>query len=350
MSIVERYDLTSQHTISRVIKGGWQLAGGHGSVDQEQALDDMLAYVEAGITTMDCADIYTGVEGLIGEFLRRHRDAIREERLPGVQVHTKYVPDLNALPTLSGEDVEATIDRSLRRLGVDQLDLVQFHWWDYDIPGYVETALHLEDLRQRGKIKHVGVTNFDVVHLEELVSAGVAVVSNQVQYSVLDHRPEQAMVDFCRQHGISLLCYGTLAGGFLTGRYLGAVEPKGQLENRSLTKYKLIIDDFGGWGLFQEMLSVLRAIAQSHDATVATVATCYVLQKPQAAAAIVGARDTKHLDDTLALFGFRLSQEDVAAIDEVANRAPGPTGSVYELERIKGGRHATIMKYNLGKI
>ena len=349
MSVVERYDLTPQHTISRVIKGGWQLAGGHGSVNRGQALDDMLAYVEAGITTMDCADIYTGVEDLIGEFLQRHQDVMRDGTLPAVQVHTKYVPDLDALPTLSEEDVEATIDRSLCRLGVDRLDLVQFHWWDYDIPGYVEAARHLEGLRQKGKVKHVGVTNFDVDHLAEIVSAGVTVVSNQVQYSVLDHRPERSMVDFCRRHDISLLCYGTLAGGFLTERYLGAPEPKGELENRSLTKYKLIIDDFGGWGLFQEMLSTLRAIAERHDATVAMVATRYVLQKPQVGAAIVGARDTKHLDDTLALFRFRLDEEDVATIDEVASRASGPAGSVYELERVKGGRHAVIMKYNLNK-
>lgn len=349
MRLVERYDLTPEHTISRVIKGGWQLAGGHGSVDREKALDDMLAYVEAGITTMDCADIYTGVEELIGEFLQRHQDAMRDGRLPAVQVHTKYVPDLEALPTLSGEDVEATIDRSLQRLGVDRLDLVQFHWWEYDIPGYVEAALHLEGLRQKGKIKQIGVTNFDVDSLEEIVSAGVSVVSNQVQYSVLDHRPERWMVDFCRRHGISLLCYGTLAGGFLTGRYLGAAEPNGELENRSLTKYKLIIDDFGGWDLFQEMLSTLRVIADRHDATVALVATRYVLQKPQVGAAIVGARDAKHLNDTLALFRFRLDGEDVAAIDRVAGRAPGPAGSVYELERVKGGKHAVIMKYNLNE-
>ena len=139
-----------------------------GLIDREQALRDMLLYVENGITTFDCADIYTGVESLIGEFLSRHRGAMRSGSLPQVQVHTKYVPDLSTLSTITRRDVQATVDRSLDRLGVDCLDLVQFHWWDYDVPGYVEAALHLDALRDAGKIRHIGVTNFDVARLAEL--------------------------------------------------------------------------------------------------------------------------------------------------------------------------------------
>jgi aryl-alcohol dehydrogenase-like predicted oxidoreductase len=349
VSGIDRYDVTKKHTISRVIKGGWQLAGGHGSVDREQALRDMLAFVEAGITTMDCADIYTGVEALIGEFLSRHQAATERGELPAVQVHTKYVPDRNALPTLGGDEAEAIIDRSRRRLGMERLDLVQFHWWDYGVLGYVDATLHLNQLRKAGKIKHIGVTNFDVAHLAEILDAGVPVVSNQVQYSVLDQRSEGGMVDFCRQHDIDLLCYGTVAGGFLTDRYLGVSEPEHPLENRSLTKYKLIIDDFGGWGLFQELLETLQGIAEKHGASIATVATRYVLQKPKVAGVIVGARNTRHLDDTLQLFDFALDAQDVAAVEAVRERAEGPGGTVYGLERVKDGKHASIMKYNLNR-
>jgi len=344
MTVVEQFHLTPEHTISRVIKGGWQLVGGHGSVEREQALADMRRYVEAGVTTFDCADIYTGVEALIGEFLRRYRDA-----LPPVQVHTKYVPDLDALPRLARRDVEAIVDRSLRRLSVERLDLVQFHWWDYDVPGYVEAALRLKALQEAGKIKHIGLTNFDLPRLAEILEAGVPVVSNQVQYSVLDRRPEHGMAAFCRQHGIALLCYGTVAGGFLSERYLGAPEPEPPFENRSLTKYKLIIDDFGGWPLFQELLAALKAIADRHDASVATVATRYVLQKEGVGAAIVGARHARHLPDTLRLFRFALDETDLTAIEGVIARAQGPVGGIYALERVKGGRHAAIMKYNLNK-
>ncbi len=346
---VERTQLSPQYSISRVIKGGWQLAGGHGCVQHEQALDDMRRYVEAGITTFDCADIYTGVEDLIGEFLRRYRDDFYQGALPPVQVHTKYVPDLKALPSLGRDGVQRVIDRSLRRLGVERLDLVQFHWWDYEVPGYVQVANYLGDLHIAGKIKQIGLTNFDVPRLAQIVSAGVPVVSNQVQYSVLDRRPESAMVDYCARHGISLLCYGSLAGGLLSDRYLGAPQPEPPFENRSLTKYMLIVDEFGGWGLFQRLLAVLGEVAGKHAASIAAVATRYVLQKPGVAAAIVGARHAGHLPDTLRLFDFSLDDEDLAAIHQVADQARGPAGGVYALERTKGGKHAGIMKYNLSK-
>lgn len=347
MWAIDRYRLSPIHEISRVIKGGWQLAGGHGEVDHEQALEDMLLFVEAGVTTFDCADIYTGVESLIGEFLSRHRDDFQSGALPEVQVHTKYVPDLESLPHLRKQDVARVVNRSLRRLGVERLDLEQFHWWDYDVPGYVETALHLKELQDAGKIKHIGVTNFDVHHVQEILDAGVPIVSNQVQYSVLDHRPERCMVDLCGRYGISLICYGTLAGGFLTDRYVGASEPKAPLENRSLVKYKLIIDDFGGWDLFQQLLEGLKRVGDRHGVSVAAVATRYILQKESVGAVIVGARNTRHLRDTVRLFSFELDEEDMVAIDRVTDRAEGPAGGVYGLERIKDGKHAVIMKYNL---
>jgi aryl-alcohol dehydrogenase-like predicted oxidoreductase len=350
MTAMERFRLAPQYSISRVIKGGWQLAGGHGSIEREQALADMRQYVEAGITTFDCADIYTGVEELIGEFLRRHQRAMRDGQLPDVQVHTKYVPDLDTLPTLSRRDVEAVVDRSLQRLGVERLDLVQFHWWDYDIPGYVEAAWHLEALRKAGKVRHIAVTNFDVPHLEEILEAGVPVVSNQVQYSVLDRRPERGMVDLCERHGISLLCYGTMAGGFLSDRYVGVLEPAPPFENRSLTKYKLIIDDFGGWPLFQQLLTTLKGIARKHRVSLATVATRTILQKRGVGAAIVGVRHARHLPDTLHLFSFVQDKDDLDAIERITEGAQGPAGDVYALERVKGGKHAVIMKTNLNRI
>lgn len=347
--VVARTQLSAQHGISRIIKGGWQLAGGHGHVKPEQAINDMLLYVQAGITTFDCADIYTGVEERIGRFLSRHCREMNSGELPRIQVHTKYVPDLGALPSLGQADVERAIDRSLRRLGVECLDLVQFHWWDYEIPGYVEAAVHLHDLQRTAKIRHVGLTNFDVARMAEIVNAGVRVVANQVQYSVLDRRPESAIVRFCARHGIALLCYGTLAGGLLSDRYLGAPRPEPPYENRSLTKYMLIVDEFGGWDLFQELLAALHRVGVKHDVSIAAVATRWVLQRPGAAAAIVGARHAGHLSDTLRIFDFALDDEDMASIESVAQKAQGPLGAVYALERVKGGQHAAIMKYNLSE-
>jgi aryl-alcohol dehydrogenase-like predicted oxidoreductase len=340
-----RAQLAPGYTVSRLLKGGWQLAGGHGPVDVAAALDDMDRFVAAGITTFDCADIYTGVEALIGEWLKR-RGARAD--MP-VQVHTKYVPDLDRLPTHSRAEVVRGIDRSLARLGVDRLDLVQLHWWDYDVPGYVDAAAWLDELRRAGKIRYLGLTNFDQRCLNDIIAAGIPVVSHQVQYSVLDRRPAHGMAAHCAGNGIGLLCYGALAGGFLSDRYRGRAEPKPPLENRSLEKYRLIINEFGGWDTFQDMLAALGTVAARHGVGIGTVALRWVLDQPGVSGVIVGARHAQHLDQLTEVSTLALDDEDRAIIARVQSASSGPEGDTYDLERVKGGPHASIMRYTLGR-
>ena len=346
---IERLELAPGYSISRVLKGGWHLAGGHGQIDAAQAIEDMKAFVEAGITTFDCADIYTGVEELIGLFLKQYKDVFRSGDLAPVQIHTKYVPDFDKLESLKKVDTEAIIDRSLERLGVEQLDLVQFHWWDFDRPGYVETALHLSELQEAGKIRHIGVTNFDGAHLLELIEAGVQLISNQVQYSILDRRPEEDLLSVQQQHGISYLCYGSMAGGFLTDRYLQHLDPLPPFENRSLTKYRLIIEENGDWPFFQSTLQLLRSIADKYEVGIAEVAAQWNLQSPMVAGVIIGARNQHHLEKLMKLTRFALQEDDLRAIRHQIKQAKGPHGPVFGLERDKIGKHGRIMKYNLNK-
>jgi aryl-alcohol dehydrogenase-like predicted oxidoreductase len=345
--MMHRSRLAPDHEISRVIRGGWQMAGGHGEISPSEAILDMMAFAEAGITTFDCADIYTGVEDMIGAFRLRYGAEYGTEALDRINVHTKFVPDLDSLPQITKADVARIIDRSLHRLAVERLDLVQFHWWDYDAPRWLDTVQWLDELRCEGKIRHLGGTNFDTAHMGAIVSAGVPLVSMQVQYSLLDRRPETAMVGAAKGHGVSLLCYGTVAGGFLSDRWLGLPEPHAPLENRSLVKYKLMIDDFGGWDLFQALLSVLRTIADRHETDIATVASAATLAKPGVAAVIVGARNRSHLASNLLVAQLVLTAEDIAAIDRVLAPAHPIEGDVYALERDRFGRHGSIMKYNL---
>ena len=347
-----RTTIAHGYDISRLIKGGWQLAGGHGVVDPAAAHADMTAFVDAGITTFDCADIYTGVEASIGAFratLRAERGAAAAD---AVQVHTKYVPDLAALPALTRQDVTHAIDRSLKRLGVDRIDLVQFHWWDYAVPRAVDVALWLDELRQAGRIRHLGLTNFDVAHVTAILDAGVPIVAHQVQGSVLDRRAFGPMRDLCAARGVSLLCYGALAGGFLSERWLGRAAPGAPLENRSLVKYRLIIEEWGGWDRFQSLLETLSRIARRHGVGIGTVAVRAVLDEPQVAGVIVGARNAAHLAALAALEAIdacRLDDADRAAIAALQAGAPGPAGDVYALERVKHGPHAAIMRYDLQK-
>jgi aryl-alcohol dehydrogenase-like predicted oxidoreductase len=340
--LIPRLELAPGYAISRLIKGGWHLGGGHSAVDPEQAVRDMAAFVEAGITTFDCADIYSGVEELLGRF-RRASPALARQ----VRIHTKFVPDLDRLPTVDRAYVERIVDRSLARLGVERIDLLQFHWWDFTVPRYVEVALELERLRQAGKVERLGLTNFGTDQLREVVDAGVPVLAHQLQYSVLDARAEQGMVDFCRARSIVLLCYGTVAGSFLSDRWLGRPAPSEPLENRSLIKYRLIIEEFGGWSLFQELLRALGQVAERHGCDLATVATGLILGRPGVAAAIVGATSTAHLAAHQRLGTLVLDARDLATIAEVTDRRRGPRGEVYTLERDREGPHGRIMKYNL---
>lgn len=341
MTPIETTELAPGYRIPRIIRGGWQLAGDHGPVDRQRAVQEIAAFVDAGLDTVDGADIYTGVEALYGEFNALRRTAGR----PPLQVHTKCVPDHEDLARADAAYIRRIVERSLQRLQLQRLDLVQFHWWDYRVPGWVEAALALSALQREGLIRLVGGTNFDTPHSAAMRGAGVALASMQVQYSLLDRRPENGLAAL----GVPLLCYGTLAGGFFSERWLGAPEPGAELNNRSLIKYKLVIDDFGGWAAFQQLLRALKSIGDRHRVGIATVATRWVLDRPGVAAAIVGARYADHLADTLAVFGLRLDAADHALLAPILAAHPGPGGDTYGLERDKAGRHGRIMKYNLNK-
>ena len=338
--MIDRIDIAPGYDISRLLKGGWHLAGGHGGVDARQAVDDMRAFVEAGITSFDCADHYTGVEQLIGDFRAAHPDLARK-----LQVHTKYVPDLGSLATLQRADIVAIIDRSLQRLGVETLDLVQFFWWDWAVKGAVEASMVLGDLQRQGKIRLLGVTNFNTDQLTELLDAGVAYTVNQIQYSLVDRRPDYRMRRFCQERGIAILTYGHLLGGFFSADWLGQPEPH-DFTNRSLIKYKLIIDDFGGWALFQRLLRTMAEIGARHGVGIGEVALRWTLDRPGVAGCIVGATSTRHLAANARVFDFALSEADLAALAVVTDERSGPAGDCYQLENDRTGRHGRIMRYN----
>ena len=349
MSVVESVELAPGYAVSRLVKGGWQLSTGHSENTSPDPVADMMAFVDAGITTFDCADIYTGVESQIGRFVEQLRQRRGVEALAGLKIQTKFVPDLDVLSVIDRNYVCHVVDRSLRRLRVDRLDLVQFHWWDYGIPGMEETGAMLVELQQAGKIDQLAGCNFDAVHLGGLVASGFPAIANQVQFSILDRRP--AASEECWQRlGTGLVCYGVLAGGLLSARWLSAPAPPEPLETRSLRKYLLVVEEFGGWDAFQSLLSTLHEIASRHRVSIANVAVRWVLDQPGVAAVIIGARHAGQLQDNLRVFSLRLDERDHASIDACIGRHDGgPRGEVFELERDRAGVHGSIMAYNLNK-
>lgn len=339
-----RVQLAPGYSIATVINGCWQLTPDHGGgpASETETLNVFAELVDNGFTTFDCADIYTGVERLIGRFRQSLPDPDR------IQVHTKLVPDKATLHELTAGDVDAVINRSLRRLKMERLDLVQFHWWDPRVPGLEMLTERLIRAKQQGKIRLLGATNFNSDQVRQLVALGVPLVSLQAQYSLLDRRPEKPVSDVLLRHGIALLPYGVLAGGFLAEKYLGARPPARM--NRSLTKYRLIIDEAGGWEIFQDLLRVLSAIAAKHRVPMELIAARWIMDQPGVAAVILGVGSRSRAALNRSLSAIELDAEDRQSIRAQLGRQTIPAGDLYDLERDESGPHARIIKTDLQRI
>ncbi len=325
---VERGELAPDLSISRVLTGLWQIADMErdgGPLDAAATAKAMETYLDAGFTTFDMADHYGSAEEIAGMCLQAHgRDA--------VQLFTKWVPKPG--PT-SRDDVRTAVQRSLDRMRTDSLDLLQFHAWNYADPSYLDSLFYLEELRREGLIRYLGLTNVDTAHLRVIVGSGITIASNQICFSLLDQRARHGMTAFCREHGITLLAFGAVAGGFLTERWLGKPEPGWtKLETWSQMKYGRFIGVAGGWEVFQEMLGAVDGVAKKHGVSMANVACRYILDQPGVGGVIIGARlgKSEHVDDNLRLFGFALDADDVSAIEDGLSRLdeiPGDCGDEY---------------------
>ena len=310
MPNVERHNLSADLSISRVLTGLWQLADMERDgrrLDLDRAAAAMGPYVEAGLTTFDMADHYGSAEVVAGLFRSR---ALGHP----VQLFTKWVPKPGRV---SKADVRTAVERALTRLRVETIDLLQYHAWNYADESWLETLFDLQDLKTRGLIRHLGLTNVDTAHLRVVVASGIEVVSNQVSFSLLDQRAAGGLVSYCAQHGVHLLAYGTLAGGFLTEHSLGAPEPDWErLSTWSLMKYGRFLRMAGGWSALQRVLTATASVAGRHGVSMANVASRFILDQPGVAGVIIGARlgEREHIDDTLRLFSLVLTDEDRAEI------------------------------------
>src|SRR5919206_492960 len=261
------YQLAPDLTICRIVNGMWQVAGGHGCIDHKLAIEDMIRYHDAGFTSWDLADIYGPAEDFVGDF-RRKLSTLNgtEEELNKVQALTKWVPQPRII-------TRSTVNESM----------------------------------------------------QIMVDSNIRLVSNQVQYSIIDRRPEVKMVPFCLKHNIRLLAYGTICGGLMSERYLGRTQPPSiaELNTLSLRKYKKMIDAWGGWALFQELLSTLNRIAQKYNVSIANVATRYILDKAAVGGVIIGARlgISDHINNNANVFNLSLDRSDYDGIDAICTKS-----------------------------
>ncbi|UJR07954.1 hypothetical protein I4U23_012233 [Adineta vaga] len=320
LSTLNRLQLTPDMSICRILTGMWQVSGAHGRIDAKAAVKQMFDYLDGGYTTWDLADIYGPAEDIMGEFRQQLLASRDKAAVDNLQIFTKWVPQ----PTkMTKQLVEQNINKSLTRLGMESLDVLQFHWWDYDNNSYLDALRYLSELQKEGKIKHLALTNFDTKRLQIIYEAGIKIISNQVQYSIIDRRPEVSMIPFCQQHNIKLLTYGTICGGLLSEKYLDQLEPQNvDLNTASLKKYKNMIDRWGGWQLFQKLLVILKQIGNKYNVSIANVAVRYILDKPAVGGVIIGARlGLSHLQDTNKVFQFNLDADDIEKIEVISRKS-----------------------------
>ena len=322
-------ELAPDLKISRVLTGLWQIADlerDGNTLDPIETAKYMQPYVKAGLSTFDMADHYGSAEVIAGAFKNQIQGGDKAQML------TKWVPEPGKV---SKETIRNAVEKALSRLQSEQLDLLQYHAWSYPDPVWLDTLFELQKLKEQGLIKHLGVTNFDAAHLRIALASGIQLVSNQVCYSLLDQRAGGEMKSVCEQYGVKLLAYGTLAGGFLSDKWLGKPEPKVD-ENFtwSQMKYKRFIDEAVSWSNFQNLLKTLKSIAKKHKVSIANIATKFILSQSHVAGVIVGARlgQSQHVDDNLQLFDIRLDEDDFNAIQEQLaglNAIQGDCGDEY---------------------
>lgn len=322
MTTVERIEVAPGFSISRVLTGLWQIADMERDgrqLDLNQAAAAMRPYVEAGFTTFDMADHYGSAELIAGKF----RDTLSPAK--SAQFFTKWVPKPGPI---TREDVRTAVQTALKRLQTDQLDLLQYHCWTYADPIWLDTLYWLQELRDEGLIRHLGITNVDTAHLRIALSSGIDLITNQVSYSLLDQRASGAMSALCREFGVKILAFGTVAGGFLTERWLDQPEPAWEkLPTWSLLKYGRYIRIAGGWSVFQNLLQTMKRIAQKHHVSIANIACKAILDNPAVGGVIIGARlgQSQHIEDNLRLFSFELDNEDRGGLtDALAELKPLP--------------------------
>lgn len=328
MTLSKYTELAPGLTICRALTGLWQIADlerDGNKVNPHEAAQSMKAYVDAGFTTFDMADHYGSAEEITGVFQQTYGGDT-------AQFFTKWVPSPDSI---TKDQVRKAVEIALTRMQTDRIDLMQFHAWQYAHPSWVDCLFWLQELKKEGLIKHLGLTNFDTAHLSIVVNSGIEVVSNQVCYSLLDQRAAGELTALCLKHGVKLLAFGTVAGGFLSEKWLGKPEP---VLNESLTwsqmKYKRFIDAAGGWDQFQDLLQSLDSIAKKHQVGIANIASHYIMTRPAVAGVIIGARlgKSEHIIDNERLFSFQLDESDETQLRQVLHtlsRIPGDCGDEY---------------------
>ena len=301
--------------ISTIVMGGWAIGGGYtwGEQDEKDSLDTIRAAVDAGINMFDTAEFYN--DGFAEEVLGKGLVGLRDR----VMVATKVWPE-----NLTADKLIQACEGSLKRLKTDYIDLYQIHWPNWDVP-LEESFGAMEKLRQDGKIRFVGVSNFGVRDLTAALDCA-EVVTDQLVYSLLFRAIEYEILDKCKKARVGVLAYSPLAQGLLTGKFKGPDEvddERARVRWFSKNRAGTVHDSDGCEKQAFEAVEKIRTISGDIGEPMANVALAWVLQQPGVTAVLAGARKPDQIVQNA-------RAADLELTDEVLNSLNAATREVKE--------------------
>ncbi len=300
--------------VSRIAFGNWSAGGDWGSVDREAAIAAARRALELGITFFDTARAYGfgAAEQLLGEALAPELRSRRDQLVIATKGGLRREVDGHVVRDSSAGALRRDLEASLRHLGTDYVDLYQIHWPDPATP-FAETAEALDELVREGKVRHVGVSNFDAGQMAA-IGRTRPVDALQPPYHLFRRDIEASILPYTAEHGIGVLVYGPLGHGLLSGRMTEAT-------TFEAGDWRATADMFTGETFRRNLFLVegLKAFAAERGITVAQLAIAWTLAKPAVHVAIVGARNPEQISATAPAVDVRLGAEDLARVDRIVS-------------------------------
>lgn len=281
--------------------GGWPIGEGMGHVDEKAAVETVREALDRGLVLIDTAQYYQSSEGRIGKVLQT--SGYREKCFLATKVSFDF----------SKKGVQKAFENSLRELQTDYVDLYQIHMWDPSTP-IEETLEAMMDLKEQGKIKYIGVSNFRADQLKRALEAA-PVVSNQINYNMFLRNPEKELFPFCREHGVGIMVHSTLAKGYLSGKYDRNHRFPPDDERSGFAQYQ-----GETFSRYLDAVEDLKSIAGEKGWSLIELAIAWALRKPEVTTALVGIKKPSHIDEPLLAGDRSLGTEDIEKIDGVLKR------------------------------
>jgi aryl-alcohol dehydrogenase-like predicted oxidoreductase len=298
--------------VSVVSLGTWVVGGNQwGETDDKQSIATIQKAIDSGINLIDTAPVY-GIghsEEVVGKAIKDRRDRVFIATKCGLQRKGKVYQQ-----SLRPSEIRKELENSLSRMGIERIDLYQCHWPDPNTP-IEDTLDEMLKMQSEGKIRYIGVSNFDLPLLERALKFA-PIVSIQPQYSLLERSIEKDILPFCKNRKIGVMTYGSLGSGILTGKYIK--RPTFKKSDARNFFYPFYKDPY--WSFFQALISEIKKIAKEKGKSVAQVAINWVAQQQGVATAIVGARTPEQAAINASAGEWELSDEDLKRIESAYHR------------------------------